>query len=220
MRKITIAAMLLCLLISLSVKKLSAQTKIKIACVGNSITEGSGLSKTYPQVLQALLGENYKVHNYGVGGRTLLKKGDYPYWNEAMYKEVLAWNPDIVVIKLGTNDTKPQNWEFKKDFVKDYVSLIRSFKKLPSKPQVFISYPIPVYEDKWGISEAIVKNEVLPAIDKIARKAKVQKIDLYTPFIDKAQLTYDGVHPNDEGAKLLASAVYQALIASKVIKAK
>ena len=220
MKKVTIAAMFVCMLIGISVKNLSAQTKIKVACVGNSITEGSGLSATYPQVLQVLLGQNYEVHNYGMGGRTLLKKGDFPYWNEAMYKEVLAWNPDIVVIKLGTNDTKPQNWEFKKAFVKDYVALIKSFKKLPSKPQVFISYPIPVYEDKWGINEAALKNEVLPAIDKIKRKTKVKRIDLYTPFIGKAELTYDGVHPNDEGAKLLASEVYQALIASKVIKAK
>jgi lysophospholipase L1-like esterase len=191
-----------------------------VACVGNSITEGYGLETTYPQALQQLLGEQYEVRNYGVSGRTLLKKGDFPYWNEAKYQEVLAWNPDVVVIKLGTNDSKPQNWQHKKDFVKDYVKLVKSFKKLPSKPKVYITYPIPVFENKWGITEAVVKNEILPAINKIARKAKVEIIDLNTPFIGQAALTYDGVHPNDEGAALLANEVYKVLMSAKKVSAR
>src|SRR5689334_14820626 len=75
-----------------------SQTKIKVACVGNSITEGAAIEtgKRYPDQLQTLLGDNYEVRNYGLGGRTLLKKGDFPYWNEAKYKEVLEWNPDVV----------------------------------------------------------------------------------------------------------------------------
>ncbi|MBW3545525.1 MAG: sialate O-acetylesterase, partial [Bacteroidetes bacterium] len=173
-------------LLLLSITLANAQASVKVACVGNSITEGAGLTTTYPMALQALLGEQYQVRNYGIGGRTLLKKGDLPYWNENIYQEVLAWQPDIVIIKLGTNDSKPQNWQYSKDFVKDYKALIKSFQKLPSKPQIFICYPIPVFEDKWGISEAIVRNEILPAISKIARKSKVQTIDLYNPMLGKA----------------------------------
>ncbi|WP_224994379.1 GDSL-type esterase/lipase family protein [Cesiribacter sp. SM1] len=194
-----------------------AQSAIKVACIGNSITEGYGLETTYPQALQQLLGAQYEVRNFGVSGRTLLKKGDYPYWNEAKYQEALAWNPDIVVIKLGTNDSKPQNWQYSKDFVKDYVQLVKSFKKLPSKPKVYISYPIPVFEDKWGITEEVVKNEILPAIRKVARRTRVETIDLYTPFVGKAALTYDGVHPTKEGAALLASEIYKALQSAKTV---
>ncbi|MCC9137592.1 GDSL-type esterase/lipase family protein [Pontibacter silvestris] len=197
-----------------------AQYKVKVACVGNSITEGAGLKTTYPQALQELLGEEYEVRNYGIGGRTLLKKGDYPYWIEAKYTEVLNWNPDVVIIKLGTNDTKPQNWKYKENFVEDYVALVKSFKNLPSKPKVYICKPLPVFEDKWGITERIVKEEILPAINKIARKTKVETIDLYTPFLGKAALTYDGVHPNEEGAALLAKEVNEALITFKEAKAK
>ena len=111
------------------------QERIKVACVGNSITEGSGIveSMRYPSQLQKLLGENFEVRNYGLGGRTLLKKGDYPYWQEEKYKEVLAWVPDIVIIKLGTNDSKPQNWIYAEDFIADYRAFIQSFKKLPGK---------------------------------------------------------------------------------------
>ncbi|AHM60882.1 hypothetical protein D770_13140 [Flammeovirgaceae bacterium 311] len=188
--------------------------------MGNSITEGYGLEKTYPQVLQQLLGEQYEVRNYGKSGRTLLKKGDFPYWNEDLYQEVLAWSPDVVVIKLGTNDSKPQNWQYKDSFVKDYVKLVKSFKKLPSKPKVYISYPIPVFEEKWGINQEVVKNEILPAINKIARKTRVEVIDLYTPFTGQAALTYDGVHPNDEGAALLANEVFKALQTAEIVSAK
>lgn len=191
--------------------------QIKVACVGNSITEGAGLTKTYPGVLQELLGNAYEVRNYGIGGRTLLRKGDLPYWNETKYKEVLTWAPDIVIIKLGTNDTKPQNWKYKKEFVKDYVDLINSFKNLPSKPTVLICNPIPVFEDKWGINKEVMDNEVIPAMKDIAEKAEVRIIDVYQPFLEKADLTYDGIHPNDEGAGFLATEIYKALKASKTV---
>lgn len=191
-----------------------AQSPIKVACVGNSITEGAGLDLTYPEVLQELLGEGYEVRNYGISGRTMLNKGDLPYRDESIYQEAMDWNPDIVVIKLGTNDTKPQNWQHRKDFIKDYKALVKSFQKLPSKPQLYVCYPIPVFEDRWGINEAILREEVLPAVQKVASKTRAVTIDLYTPFTGKAALTYDGIHPNEEGAALLASEVYSALLAA------
>lgn len=189
----------------------SAQNRIKVACVGNSITEGSGLKQTYPAVLQQLLGDAYEVRNFGVSGRTLLKKGNRPYWNEPKYQEALAWNPDIVIIKLGTNDSKPENWKFKNEFVPDYIALVRSFKKLSSKPKMYVCTPVPVFEDKWGITKSIVAAEILPAIKKIARETKAKTIDLYTPFLGKPELTYDGIHPNDKGAALLAREVHKGL---------
>lgn len=82
---------------------INIKAQIKVACVGNSITENIALSneQKYPSILQDLLGNGYIVRNYGIGARTVLKKGDYPYWNEERYKEVLAWNPDIVIVKMG-----------------------------------------------------------------------------------------------------------------------
>lgn len=97
--------------------------------------------------MQDLLGNGYIVRNYGIGARTVLKKGDYPYWNEERYKEVLAWNPDIVIVKMGTNDAKAQNWAYKDNFESDYIEFILSFQTLPSHPKVFICYPIPTFKD-------------------------------------------------------------------------
>jgi lysophospholipase L1-like esterase len=204
-----------CILVSLLFSSfiVFGQAKIKVACIGDSITEGWSIpdGKKYPEVLQQLLGDQYEVRNYGVGGRTLLRKGDFPYWNEKKYQEALDWQPDIVVIKLGTNDSKPQNWKYHNEFRKDYIDFIKTFLTLPSHPKVYVSYPIPVFESKWGITESIVKNEIIPAIKKAGKKTKTKHIDLYTPFEGRANLTYDGVHPNAEGCALLASEVYKVV---------
>jgi len=95
---------------------------IKLACIGNSITFGSGIpdrvKNSYPGQLALMLGDKWEVRNFGVSGRTLLSKGDNPYIKEQFYKNVLAWQPDVITIKLGTNDSKPQNWKYKDEFEK------------------------------------------------------------------------------------------------------
>jgi hypothetical protein len=78
---------------------------LKVACIGDSITEGAGVDNptvnAYPIVLGRLLGTNYQTRNFGVSGRTLLRKGDYPYWNEAAFRHATNYKPDIVTIKLA-----------------------------------------------------------------------------------------------------------------------
>jgi lysophospholipase L1-like esterase len=192
---------------------LTQRPPIRVACVGNSITEGkrSTPGHTYPQQLQALLGPGYEVRNYGVGGRTLLKLGDHPYWKEAKYREALAWQPQVVIIKLGTNDSKPQNWAYKTYFEEDYVALIRSFKSLASHPKIYICQPTPAYPNTFDISPQVLTQEIAPLIPRIARKTHVKVIDLYTPLLGQAALCPDGIHPLDAGNALLAQTVYQRI---------
>ncbi|HEX6984910.1 MAG TPA: GDSL-type esterase/lipase family protein, partial [Planctomycetaceae bacterium] len=70
---------------------------IRVACVGDSITFGSGVEErernSYPAVLGRLLGERYEVRNFGVSGATLQKRGDKPYWTLDAFKDVSAFNP-------------------------------------------------------------------------------------------------------------------------------
>ena len=84
---------------------------VRVACVGDSITFGHGikdrLHDAYPGVLSTMLGERYDVRNFGVSGTTTMMGTDMPYMNEQAYKEALEFNPQIVTIKLGTNDSKP-----------------------------------------------------------------------------------------------------------------
>jgi acyl-CoA thioesterase-1 len=205
---------LLCFVVILfCVIDLSGQSRVKVACVGNSITEGLDIEESmrYPAQLQKLLGDNYEVRNYGLSGRTLLKKGDFPYWQEEKYKEVLAWVPDIVIIKLGTNDSKPQNWIYAEDFVADYRAFIQSFKKLSGKRKIYICKPVPVFKEIYGISESAVKDEIGPMIDEIAKSEKVKIIDLFSAFAGKGDVVPDGVHPDAAGATVIAEEVYKIL---------
>jgi acyl-CoA thioesterase-1 len=188
---------------------------IRVACIGDSITYGysikNRINDCYPAQLGRMLGPKWQVRNFGVSGATLLKKGDLPYWNQQAFKDALAYNPNVVIIKLGTNDTKPQNWKYKDQFAADYVDMIDRFAKLPSKPRIWICKPVPAYGQRWGISETIIKNEVIPLIDRIARSKHVPVIDLYGPLSDKAELFPDQIHPNAEGAFDIAKVIYAVL---------
>lgn len=181
---------------------LTAQDKIRVACVGNSITEGPGRENknSYPLLMQKVLGDGYVVKNFGVSGSTLLKKGDLPYWEQQQYEEALDFEPDILIIKLGTNDSKPQNWEHKVEFLDNYVEFVESFKQvMPKNGVIFICLPVPVFEDNWGITERVIVKEMVPMIKKVARGTGATVIDLHKPFVSKKGLFPDGVHPNAEG---------------------
>ena len=109
--------------------------KIKVACVGNSVTFGYGLANpaedAYPAQLQKLLGEGYEVGNFGKSGATLLSKGHRPYILQKEFEDAKAFAADLVVIHLGLNDTDPRNWpNYKDEFVNDYLQLIHAFRKV------------------------------------------------------------------------------------------
>jgi len=183
---------------------------IKVACIGDSITYGHGMPNRvlncYPAQLQNILGPTYEVKNFSVSARTLLKKGDYPIWEEQVYKDAKAFEPDFVVIQLGTNDTKPQNWKHKADFISDYRSMIEEFESLPSVLKVWMVKPVPVY-GKGDISDAILKNEILPMIDSIASADEVPIIDLYSALSNNAGMFPDGVHPDKMASGIMAGIV-------------
>lgn len=190
--------------------------QIRVACIGDSITYGAAIkdrtNNNYPVQLSRILGEKYSVDNFGVNAATLLKKGNKPYWKLRQYKAALASNPDIVVIKLGTNDSKPENWKHKAEYVGDYVEMVKNFQKLKSKPTVWVCYPVPAYPGRWGITDKVMKEEVMPLIDVVAKKTNTKIIDLYTALSNKKQLFPDTVHPNAEGAKIIAQTVCNAIV--------
>lgn len=192
---------------------------IKVACIGNSITEGSGIedkeNDSYPAQLQTILGGDYNVQNFGVGGRTLLRKGDFPYWNEAKFQEAKNFQPSIVVIKLGTNDSKPENWKYNKEFVKDYQIFIDEFQALDSKPTIYLCYPVPAFDVKWGISNEVILKDVMPKIKKVADSKELEIIDLYQALEGKKELFPDAIHPNKEGAKVIAETVSKQILVVK-----
>ena len=195
--------------------------KIRIACVGNSITYGSTVinreKNAYPMQLQALLGDQFQVKNFGVSGATLLKKGNKPYWNESAYKEALAYKPNVVIIKLGTNDSKLINRPFYGEFEENYKELIESFKKQNAKARIILLLPLPSFaEDSNSIYEPIIKQEIIPFTKEVAFQTKAELIDLHSLFIDREDLFSDKIHPTSLGATLIAKRLYETITLKEV----
>ena len=194
------------------------QKTIKVACVGNSITYGYGIENreqnSYPSVLQRLLGKRYKVGNFGHSGATLLSKGHRPYIQQEEYQKALAFAGDIVVIHLGINDTDPRNWpNHRNDFVKDYLTLISSFKKANPKARIVIARmsPLSHRHPRFESGTRDWHAEIQQAIALVAQQTNAQLIDFHEPLYHFPQMLPDAVHPNAQGAAILAQVVYGAI---------
>lgn len=204
------------LLITLAISTIAVQAKTKIACIGASITYGAGIAQretnAYPAQLQKLMGGNYEVRNFGISGTTLLSKGDYPYQKTAKFNETLQWNPDIVIIDLGGNDAKAINRKYISDFKTDYMNLIGSFKQLRNQPRiVLLTAMVSFVKDSAGIWDPVITKKINPLIQEIAFAAKVEVIDMHAPLINHQELFPDLLHPNAEGASIMANTVYSCL---------
>lgn len=201
---------------ALSLAAAHANPPVRVACLGDSITEGAGTKdlarESYPVQLATLLGSGYEVRNFGKGGATLLDVGDLPYRSLPHFAKACAFQPEIIVIALGTNDSKPQNWKYREKFTANYVSIIRQLRALPSNPRIFICQPMPAWPPSgWGISPEVIEHELRPMIADIARAENVGLIDLFTPMRDQHPNTPDHVHPNADGAAILAQTVANAI---------
>ncbi len=203
----------------------------KVVCVGDSITYGARLDDrdrySYPAQLQLLLGENYVVENFGVGGATLIRKGKPTVWNEL--KKIKEANPDIIVISLGTNDTCGMGncgdrkcWEYKDEYRADYLDFIDELSKLPSKPQIFLCAPSPMVLETPGLNRERIEGlttrkprlqELIGLIKSVVKEKNIEFIDLNTPLDHKPELftEEDGVHPNSAGYKAIAELVFEVL---------
>lgn len=189
---------------------------VRIACVGDSITQGVGtpqaadksFPESYPARLGQLLGAGYEVGNWGTGGRTLIRRAD-----RLAYGRALASDPSVVVICVGTNDSKPYCWDrFAEDFVPDYERMVREFQARPSRPRVILCLPPPVFAGgRWGIRESVLANEIRPRVRQVAASTGAEVLDLATPFRNRPELFPDRVHPSPEGAARIA-----ALVAARI----
>jgi len=203
---------------SAGVKKQKKHEPIKVACVGNSITYGYGLAdrekEAYPVRLQELLGEGYDVRNFGRNGATLLRRGHRPYIKQKEYADAKAFAADIVVIHLGINDTDPRNWpNYRDEFIADYRALIDTFQMLNPKCRVLIARmtPLTTLHSRFESGTRDWHDEENEAIDKVAKGAGVQLFNLFEPLYKRPELFQDAVHPNAEGAKIIADIVYSAI---------
>jgi lysophospholipase L1-like esterase len=195
---------------------------VRVVCVGNSITAGwttiNPGTDAYPVQLGSMLGNKWIVYNSGVSGRTMLRHGDYPIWNEPLFKTGLTFKPDIVTILLGTNDSKSWNWIYKDEFVNDYKAMIDTFMTLPSHPVVWLGLPAPAFRDTLGIRDSIITNDIIPMIRQIALDKGCQILDFNTAMKSYSAFFADGIHPNTTGSEAMAEVVYKALTGNSITR--
>jgi lysophospholipase L1-like esterase len=187
---------------------------IVVACVGDSIT-ANGNPHGYPAQLGNMLGDGWKVENFGVSGTTLMTQVGNSYQKTPMLQQALASSADVVVIMLGTNDSKEANWPKKDFFIGDYKDLIEKFKAMASKPRIFImKSPYVCATNRLKMSDAAVVEQG-GMIDQIAKDEEVGVLDAHAPTAGHDEYFGDGVHPRPDGAGLIAKVVYEALTGKK-----
>jgi len=216
MKSFAIPAIVLLFLFS----SFSAVAITKVICVGASITEGVGTEpraqQSFPAQLQTLLGSGYMVQNYGVSGCTMIRKGNLPYWNTKQYQEALAASPDIVIIDLGGNDSKLINRRYLDEYAKDCHDMIEAFRALPSHPRIVLLAPIPSFQaDTNQLYSGVMKRTIIPQLQRVAYEDGVEVVDMFSLFIDKADLIPDKIHPNNEGAGIYAKRLFELITAKR-----
>ncbi|HEY4415820.1 MAG TPA: GDSL-type esterase/lipase family protein [Verrucomicrobiae bacterium] len=194
----------------------SQRPAIRLAVVGASIAAGFGTADhardAYPSQLQRMLGPNWVVGNYGVSGTTLIHSGDAPYIKTPEYQRALAFKPDVLIIDLGGNDSKPFNYEAHSgDFIPDYQALIAAFRAVNPSLKIYAALPVPAFPQNYGIRDHVIVSNIIPATVQAAALANVSVIDLHTPLAGQGADFPDRVHPNETGAKLMAKVLYGVL---------
>ncbi|MBI9065055.1 MAG: hypothetical protein JEZ14_23920 [Marinilabiliaceae bacterium] len=193
------------------------QEKIKIACVGNSVTYGYKIDhrerNSYPAQLQQLLGDAYEVENFGKSGATLLREGHRPYMDQKEFGDAVKFQPDILIISLGLNDTDPRNWpNYRDKFIADYMTLIGSIKKSDgTAPELWIGRMTPIFHThprfKSGTRDWFW--QIQETIEQVASNCNAKIIDWHSPLHMRTDLFSDALHPDKEGAGIMAHLAYQ-----------
>jgi lysophospholipase L1-like esterase len=194
------------LAINLTLTKTEAAS-IRVACVGDSITEYSG----YPNKLQTMLGDCYVVANFGVSGSTVVNNSTIPYMGQSAFERAKAFNPNIVIIMLGTNDANGNISRCEDNFEADYSQLIAAFQQLVGKQLVWVVRSPPIFNHDSAWNNTVLTNTILPRVDNIADRFNLPIIDVYDTFENHTEYFVDGIHPTDDGSTIIASTVYDAI---------
>ncbi|MCH3907853.1 MAG: GDSL-type esterase/lipase family protein [Sphaerochaeta sp.] len=176
-----------------------------IACVGDSITYGYGLdhreTTCYPSRLGELLGRSCVVGNFGLTGAVVQPDRMKSYDSSLPYQESIRFQPDIVVVLLGTNDTKPWYWRGEEIYRTSMQALLTTYQKLPSHPKVY-TLLVPASRP----NRFCVRNSMTIRERTVLRTLPFPCIPLPDNLAGD-----DGVHPGEAGAEAIAKAVFSFL---------
>ncbi len=205
--------------------------QVRWAMIGNSITQGVGLTnpatERYSALLDQMLSTTYSdtntIFNAGVSGRTMMKNASSPIWNEAVFASAIKLVPDICLIFLGTNDSKPLLWASIGDqFPVDCQAMIDTFRYRNPNTKFIICLPPPIFPGHpYSVSDphndSILVNFTIPILDSIGKANGAIIVDFHTPLVDSIQLFPDKLHPNAQGHKIMADILMEMINDSDLI---
>lgn len=177
---------------------------VKVACIGDSITEWTG----YPTYLQNILGDNFSVGNFGVSGTGISSNSEKPYYEQAALQKAKDFQPAIIVIMLGTNDA--HTYSSSSTFASDYMRLISEYQSLEDEPGILIVEPPPIYENDLELSGPNLQDNVIPIIEQVAEEMGLPTVDVNSALMNHPEYFEDGVHPNAEGALAIATEISES----------
>ena len=181
--------------------------QVKIACLGDSITESGwdSIQKNYPDRLQDKLGGGYYVRNFGRGGATIIERGSYPYIQQYHWDQAKTFDPDLVICMLGSNDSGEGLYQwYLTEMYDDYERIMSPF----NGKEVYIALPPhhlnPVQDDRI---HKFIKDVIKP----FAKNHGYNIIDTHQGINWVSSDFSDSVHPNDAGLEKIATAVYNSI---------
>lgn len=193
--------------------------QIKVACVGDSITYGHGIKNwpknNYPKQLQGLLGDSYHVNSYGVSGRAVHPDSDQPYTVLQHYQDSMAYDADVVVFMMGSNDSKPENWFGEEEYKAELLKLLDSY----GDAEIILCTPATAFfldGQTNGLANYDIQPWVVDQIAQIVRDVAAERgytlLDIHELTADHPEwFEADGIHPDNDGAAAIAEAVCEAI---------
>ena len=151
--------------------------------------------------------------NFGAGGSTVLLDTDKPYIDQIEFVRAKNFLPDIAIIMLGSNDARTDHFKSIENFVPDYMKLINEIQALESNPEIFLVKPPPIFDNEFELKNVNLLEGIIPRIEQIANEEELLIIDVYIALENHPEHFWnDGIHPNSEGATVIANEVYEAII--------
>lgn len=198
--------------------KKAPETSIKVACIGDSITYGDGLEQReqecYPAQLGRLLGEKYEVKNFGCNAACASANGSKPYVAQKVFKDALAFEPDVLIVMLGTNDSKESEWKTPDKIREGLAQIVGDFRKRSPKCRVIICTPPVMETESWGLQANVVANGLRDLLKRFSQDNDLQLVDVFAVTNEAVEPIHsDGVHLNPAGAKLVAQTVHKRVTA-------
>jgi lysophospholipase L1-like esterase len=187
----------------------AAQAPIKVACVGDSITASSS---RYPTWLGQLLGSAWQVKNFGVSGTTMMKRSSTPYWNTTKFTDSSNYLPNVVIIMLGTNDSKTFNWSAHgAEYKPNYLDMVHHYQSLSSHPTVYVMTSPPNFNFSGSYQPLVIRDQIVPIVHQVSAETGAPLIDIFGPLTGHSELFSDGTHPTTAGSQKIAALVETAL---------